>query len=134
MENGMKLQAWMHPCQVQAYEEMGQLVQFIQKTPSPNEKMDLYFDVQQMAGVTIKKNFNWDKKRIDFVVNEVWGRAEMKPAGFYEEEGRRLFELRGPSGGVAAATIFYLVASFNTFINNPPGCSYISDLAVPSGY
>jgi hypothetical protein len=58
----------------------------------------------------------------------------MKEAGFYEEEGRRLFEVRGPSGGVAAATLFYLVVSFNTFINNPPGCSYISDLTVPTGY
>jgi hypothetical protein len=134
MENGLKLQAWLHPCQIQAYEELGQAVTLINKGSAPNEKLDLFFDPQQLAGVSAKKHFNWDKTRIDFVVNEVWGRAEMKEAGFYEEEGRRLFEVRGPSGGVAAATLFYLVVSFNTFINNPPGCSYISDLAVPTGY
>lgn len=134
MENGIKCEAWMHPCQAQAYEEMGQLVTQINKGSSANDKMDLFYDIQQIAGVRIRKHFSWDKTRIDFIVNEVWGRAEMHEAGFYEEEGRRLFEVRGPSGGVAAATLFYLVASFNTFINNPPGCSYISDLSVPTGY
>lgn len=134
MENGLKLKAWLHPCQAQAYEELGQLVTQINKSDSAKEGLDLFFDIQQIAGVPVKKHFNWDKTRIDFIVDEVWGRAEMHPAGFYEEEGRRLFEVRGPSGGVAAATLFYLVASFNTFINNPPACSYISDLTVPTGY
>jgi len=134
LENGLKLKAWMHPCQVQAYEELGQLVSQINKTDSAKEGLDLFFDVQQIAGVMVRKHFNWDKTRIDFVVDEVWGRAEMNPAGFYEEEGRRLFEVRGASGGVAAATLFYLVASFNTFTNRPPATSYISDLTVPTGY
>lgn len=134
MENGLKLKAWMHPCQAQAYEELGQTVSVINKGPSPTEKMDLYFDIQQIAGVPIKKHYNWNKTRIDLVVDEVWGRAEMKPAGFYEEEGRRLFEVRGSSGGVAAATLFYLVASFNTFTNQPPGLSYIDGLTIPTGY
>jgi hypothetical protein len=134
MEHGIKCKAWLNPCQAAAYEELGQLVTQINKTPNAKENLDLYFDVQQIAGVPMRKHFNWDKTRIDFVVDEVWGRAEMKPAGFYEEEGRRLFEVRGASGGVAAATLFYLVASFNTFINNPPGCSYIDALTVPTGY
>lgn len=134
MENGLKLKAWLNPCQAQAYEELGQLVNVINKDSGDNQKLGLYFDVQQIAGVQMKKNWNWNKTRIDFVVDEVWGRAEMKPAGFYEEEGRRLFEVRGASGGVAAATLFYLVASFNTFVNQPPGLSYISDLAIPTGY
>jgi hypothetical protein len=134
MENGLKLKAWMNPCQAAAYEELGQLVMQINKTPNAKESMDLFFDIQQIAGVPIRKHFNWDKTRIDFVVDEVWGRAEMNPAGFYEEEGRRLFPARGPSGGIAAATMFYLVASFNTFVNNPPGCSYIDTLDVPTGY
>jgi hypothetical protein len=134
MENGIKMKAWMHPCQAQAYEEVGQMMSVINKTASPTEKMDVYFDVQQLAGVPIRKHFNWDKTRIDYVVDEIWGRAEMHPAGFYEEEGRRMFEVRGASGGVAAATLFYLCASFNTYINQPPAAVYISDLSVPAGY
>lgn len=134
LEQGLKLKAWMHPCQAQAYERLGQLVTMINKSGGSKEDLDLFYDVQQLAGVPIRKHFNWDKTRIDYVVDEVWGRAEMQPAGFYEEEGRRLFEVRGASGGVAAATLFYLVASFNTFVNQPPGLSYISDLTVPTGY
>lgn len=135
LENGTKMTAWMHPCQVQAYEELGQLVMNIQKQPR-QEKFDLYFADEglQLAGVPIRKSYSWDKKRIDFIVNEVWGRAEMNPAGFYTEAGRKIFELRGPTGGVAAASIFYIVASFNTFVNNPAACSYIDTLSVPSGY
>lgn len=134
MDNAVKVVAWMHPCQVQAYEEIGQLVQVMNRTGGKSSDLDLYFDVNQIAGAPIKKSYSWDKTRIDFIVNEVWGRAEMHPAGYYEEEGRKLFELRGPSGGVAAATIFYLVASFNVYVNNPAACSYIDGLTVPTGY
>ena len=134
MENGLKLKAWMHPCQSQQYEELAQLVMQINKSSSPKENFDLFFEAQQIAGVPVRKHFNWDKKRIDFVVDEVWGRAEMKPAGFYELEGTRMFPARGASGGLAAATMFYLVASFNSFINNPLGTAYIDTLEVPEGY
>lgn len=133
IDHGTKFQAWMHPCQVQAYEDLGQQVSIINKQ-AKEEGLDLYFDVQQLAGVPIKKSYSWDKKRIDFIVNEAWGRAEMHPAGFYEEGGRKVFELRGPSGGVAAASIFYIVVSFNLYMNNPTKGVYIDNLAVPSGY
>ena len=134
IENGIKMSAWMHPCQVQSYEEQAQLLMSVDKQPSANQTTDLYFEMKQLAGVPIRQHFNWDKTRVDYVVDEVWGRAEMHKSGFYEEEGRRLFEARGPSGGVAAATMFYLVASFNTYVNNPPACVYISGLTVPTGY
>lgn len=133
IENGMKFQAWMHPCQVQAYEDLGQMVSVINKT-AKQEGLDLYFDVQQLAGVPIKKSFSWNKSRIDFIVNEAWGRAEMHPAGFYQEGGRKIFELRGASGGVAAASIFYIVASFNLFMKNPTQGVYIDNLKIPTGY
>jgi hypothetical protein len=134
MDNAVKVTAWMHPCQVQAYEELGQLVQVMNRSGGKESGLDLYFDVNQIAGAPIKKSYSWDKSRIDFIVNEVWGRAEMNPAGYYEEEGRKLFELRGASGGVATATIFYIVASFNVFVNNPAACSFIDGLTVPTGY
>lgn len=134
LENGTKMKAWMHPCQVQQYEGMAQLLSHIWKQPTDKQGADLYYEMKQIAGVPIQQHFNWDKTRIDYVVDEVWGRAEMHKAGFYEEEGRRMFEARGPSGGVAAATMFYLCASFNTFVNNPPACVYISDLTIPAGY
>ncbi len=126
--------AWMHPAQVQAYEELGQLVQFIQKTPK-DEALNLYFgENMQMAGAKVRPHFNWNEKRIDFIVDSVWGRAEILPIGFYTVDGRRIFEIRGPSGGVASSEIFYMVNGFQYFVSNPAACAYIDNLAVPDGY
>lgn len=126
--------AWMHPAQKQAYEELGMLVSVIQKT-AKDEALDLYFgDNMQIAGASLKTSYSWDKTRIDFIIPEFWGRAELHPAKFYEVEGRKIFELRGPTGGVATSMIFYLVAAFNLFCKNPAAATYIDGLTVPSGY
>jgi hypothetical protein len=133
-DNGFKPVACMHPCQVQAYEELGQLVQLIQKQ-AKEENLNLYFgNGMQLAGADVKPNFMWDKTRIDFIIPSLWGRAELKAPGFYEVDGRRIFEMRGPSGGVATSQVFYLVASWNLFCKNPAAASYIYNLAKPSGY
>lgn len=127
--------AWTHPCQQQAYEEIGQLVSIIQKA-AKEEGLNMYFSGSnmQLAGAAITPSYSWDKTRIDFIVKEVWGRAEILPIGFYTTDGRKIFELRGPSGGVATAEIFYMVVGMQLFVNNPPACSYIDNLAVPVGY
>jgi len=126
--------AWMHPAQQQAYEEIGQLVSIIHKQPK-EEALNMYFgDSMQMAGAPVKPHFNWNRTRIDFVVSSLWGRAEILPIGFYTSDGRKIFELRGPSGGVATADIFYMVNGFQTFVLNPAGTAYIDNLAVPAGY
>jgi hypothetical protein len=133
IDNDFKPVAWLHPAQKQAYEEIGQLVSIIQKQPK-EESLNMYFDNMQMAGASVKESFNWDMTRIDFVSDSVWGRAEILPIGFYKTDGRNIFEIRGASGGVATADIFYMVNGFQTFVNNPAACAYISNLAVPSGY
>jgi len=134
LDNNFSPNAWMHPAQQQAYEEIGQLVSIIHKG-AKDEALDLYFnDNMQMAGAPVKKSYNWDKTRIDFVTDDVWGRGEILPIGFYTTDGRKIFEIRGASGGVAAADIFYMVVGMQTFVSNPAGCSYIDALAVPTGY
>jgi hypothetical protein len=134
LENSFKPVAWMHPAQKQAYEEIGQLVSIIQKS-AKSEGLDLYFgDNMQMAGAPVKVSFNWNTSRIDFVVDDVWGRGEILPVGFYTTDGRKIFEIRGASGGVATADIFYMVVGMQTFVSNPAATAYIDDLAVPSGY
>jgi len=134
IDNNFNPTAWLHPCQVQAYEEIGQLVSIIQKT-AKEEGLNMYFgNNMQLAGASMKASFNWDKTRIDFIVDEVWGRGEILPIGFYTTDGRKIFELRGASGGVAAAEIFYMVVGMQTFVSNPAACSYIDNLAVPVGY
>jgi hypothetical protein len=136
MDNVGRLQAWMHPCQVQAYEQLGMLVTEINQT-GEGKGLDLYFGgSMQMAGAPVKKSFSWDKTRIDFVALDLWGRGEIQSAGFYKPPGqdKYMFEVRGASGGVATSNIFYIAAGFNTFINNPAGTAYIDQLAVPAGY
>ena len=133
IDNNFTPSAWMHPAQKQAYEQIGQLVSIIHKQPK-EESLDMYFESMQMAGAPVKTSFNWDKTRIDFVVDDVWGRGEILPIGFYTVDGRKIFEIRGASGGVAAADIFYMVVGMQTFVSNPAACSYIDTLAVPSGY
>jgi hypothetical protein len=134
IDNSFKPNAWMHPAQKQAYEEIGQLVSIINKT-AKDEKLNMYFgDGMQMAGADVKDSFNWDKTRIDFVTDEVWGRGEILPIGFYKTDGRSIFEIRGPSGGVMTADIFYMVNGMQTFVSNPAATAYIDALAVPTGY
>ncbi len=135
IDNNFSPNAWLHPCQQQAYEEIGQLVSIIQKS-AKEEGLNMYFSGSnmQLAGAPVKPSFQWDKTRIDFVTDEVWGRGEILPVGFYKTDGRNIFEIRGASGGVAAAEIFYMVCGMQTFVNNPAGCSFIDSLAVPSGY
>ena len=134
IDNSFSPSAWMHPAQAQAYEEIGQLVSIIHKA-AKDEALNMYFgDNMQMAGAPVKTSFNWSPTRIDFVVNEVWGRGEILPLGFYTTDGRRIFEIRGASGGVATADIFYMVVGMQTFVSNPAATAYIDALAIPSGY
>jgi len=134
INNSFNPTAWMHPAQQQAYEEIGQLVIMINKAPK-DEGLNMYFGGNmQMAGAGVKCSFNWNPARIDLIVDEVWGRGEILPLGFYTTDGRRIFEIRGPSGGVATAEIFYMVLGTQFFVTNPAATAYIYNLAVPSGY
>lgn len=130
----IKLKAMMNPAQAAAYEELGQLVSNIQKTSS-DQGLNLYFgDNMQLAGAPVETNIHWDKRRIDFIAPEMWGRAEMHSPGFYEVAGRKIFEIRGASGGVATSQVFYIVASWNLFMKNPAAAAYIDNLTIPAGY
>lgn len=134
IDNNVKLTAWTHPAQAQAYEEIGQLISIIHKQ-AKDENLNLYFgDNMQLAGAPIRTHFNWNRTRIDFVNESTWGRAEILPIGFYTSDGRKVFEIRGASGGVATADIFYMVTGFQTWVMNPAATAYIDNLAVPAGY
>src|SRR5665213_159481 len=136
LKNNFKPNAWLHPCQNQAYEEIGQAVIQIKqdnKTTSEGD-LDMYFDRMQFAGAPDKPSYSWDKTRIDFVSDEVWGRGEVLPVGFYMTDGRRIFEIRSSSGGVVASDIFYMVNGCQFFVNNPAATAYIDALAIPAGY
>jgi hypothetical protein len=136
IDNNFKPKAWLHPCQKQAYEDIGQAVIMIQQ-PNKNKSegdLDMYFDRMQFAGAPDSPSFSWNKTRIDFVSDEVWGRGEILPIGFYTTDGRRIFEIRSSSGGVTTSDIFYMVCGMQFFVNNPAATAYIDNLAIPDGY
>lgn len=130
-----KLTAWMHPCQQQAYEELGFEASVINKE-SKEQGLDLYFDDNmRLAGAPLKKHYSWDKTRIDFIDYDIWGRSEFYPVQWKKDKnGLRFFTGRGASGGIAGFNIAYIIASWNLFVNNPAGTSYINTLTVPAGY
>lgn len=134
MDNMKNQTAWMHPCQVQALESLGWALTTIQKQ-SKQEGLDLFFSVDQVAGIPIKKSFSWDKTRIDFVVKGVWKKVQFKAPGLYKKGNESLFDLRSTTdGSTKTSLVFYYVIGTNTYVNNPPLCSYIDALAVPAGY
>lgn len=135
IDNNYKVTAWMHPCQKASYEELGFEASIINKD-AKEQGLDLYFnDNMRMAGAPVKCSYNWDKTRIDFINYDVWGRAEFYPPGWYKDDnGNRFFVGRGASGGVAATNLAYLISSWNLYVNNPAGTSFISALTVLSGY
>src|SRR6185312_12672552 len=52
IDNDFAPTAWLHPCQAQAYEQIGQLVSVIY-TEAKEQKLDMYFDGMQMAGAPV---------------------------------------------------------------------------------
>lgn len=134
IKNSFNPKAWQHPCQKQAYEDVGQAVSFTDKQGSKPNDLNMYYDKMTMAGATTMESYSWPKDRIDFVSDDVWGRGETLPIGFYKTDGRNIFEIRGASGGVATAEIFYMTWGGQFFVNNPAGCAYIDNLAIPTGY
>jgi hypothetical protein len=135
---GLHVMAWTHPAQAAAYEELGQTSSIIQKQAS-NQALNMYFGNtfggdMQLAGAALMTHFSWNRKRIDFVDYDLWGRVETHPAGFYEEGGRKLFEVRDTNGYVKASTVFYITAALQLFHINPAGSAYVDGLTVPDGY
>ena len=130
-----KLEACMHPCQKQQYEELGFEASIINKE-AKEQGLDLYFnDNMRMAGAPVWESFSWDKTRIDFIDYSIWGRAEFYAPGWYKDDnGLKYFVARGASGGVATSNMAYITAAWNLYPNNPAGISYIDTLTVPSGY
>lgn len=131
----LKPRIWTHPAQTAAYEALGNLAVVINKGASKNEGLDLYFGNNlSIAGVPIEESYLWNKKRMDFVLMALYGRAVMKEPGWHTVAGRKVFEMRGPSGGVAASSVSYVTADWQLYHKNPGANVYIDNLEIPTGY
>jgi len=131
----LRPEIWTHPAQAAAYESLGHLVTMINKGSNKNEALDLYFgDNLSIAGVPLKLSNMWNKRRMDFILMGLYGRAVMKEPGWHTVAGRKVFEMRGPSGGVATSSVSYVTADWQLYHKNPGANVYIDNLAIPAGY
>ncbi|HEV2340304.1 MAG TPA: hypothetical protein VGS15_00730 [Candidatus Acidoferrales bacterium] len=123
--------------QENAWEQLGISVSQIIKEGAGGRASDLdllFTGELTMAGVPIKSSINANQARIDFLDLSHWGRAVMQEIDFYNVGGQTVFPIYGTSGGLSAAYIFYFVTGFQVWNESPRSGSFISNLAIPTGY
>ena len=86
------------------------------------------------VGYDIIKSVHALPGRIDALCLKYWGIGELKSSDLYDVNGQTIFPIIGGSGGLAAATVFYFVTSFNIFNSNVRAGAYVSNAQIPTGY
>jgi hypothetical protein len=92
------------------------------------------FTPATFVGYDIVKSVHALPGRIDLLCLKYWGLGELKASDLYDVNGQTIFPVIGGSGGIAAATVFYFVTSFNIFNSNVRAGAYISNAQIPTGY
>jgi hypothetical protein len=87
-----------------------------------------------MGGRKTMYSLHAKPQRIDGLLLKYWFRAESRALDFYNVKGQTTFPVYGASGGLAASSIFYLVAGFNIANANPRAGVYSDSFAAVSGY
>ena len=136
-ESMQKLVAHTNVHQVDAYEQNAMLASVIYKDPTANQKADLFFKMENIAGVPIKTNIKADPTRIDFLELSRWFRVVVMDIDFYRDPGGgsdTVFPLYGASGGRAASSIWYMGTMQNVLSEDPGFGTYLDNLQKPAGY
>lgn len=125
-----------HPAQQAAIQNLKlQVTQYIKQSGNGRDDVDLAFNLEApFCGIKVMSNIHADVTRMDAINLETWGKAETKALDYFEIDGQRVFEIRGASGGVAAAMIFYLCWGAQTFVDNCRAITSITSLSTPVGY
>lgn len=141
--NGNDLLGVFHMAQRSAIQKLGTTINnvFIQSSSTnAGKSKDLlptnhgYNDTFDYCGIPCILSKRQDKSRGDFFNFSKWGRAELVPTGFYDEEGKKFFEGRGSDGTVQTYVEFFIYAAFDWVCMDPGSDGQIDTLAVPSGY
>ena len=127
----MKLEWWCHPTQRDAYEDIGILVSTIDKMPTGNQKMDLYFaeDGLQIAGHKMMTHYSWDTDRMDGLMKKCFHKIEIEKAKPLKvDDMGPIYSLYGSSGGIQAANIWYMGGISQFYCSKPSGLAYVDNL------
>lgn len=98
----------------------------IDVVPDLNEKEFMF------AGIRHVLDKHQNRTRIDWFIPKLFGRSILKELDWHTVEGRKLFELRGASGGVAAGMVFYLEQLEDWYCVDPGAAGFISGLSIPT--
>lgn len=130
------LTAYMHPAQVDAYEQLLLAITRVDKTSAGNTAEDLGYDAPKtIAGATVLQSINADPTRLDFINFDSWGRAVMQDIDYFTiGDQKTFFPVDSTTGSPVAASLFYYTTSFQYFVDNPRRGSYIKTLGKPAGY
>lgn len=129
--------------QKHAWDQLATQVQLIDRAQKESgEGIDMNptsykdFGSGNMHGVPIKVAQNADQTRIDFLDLSTWGRAVIKPMGFFKgAKGAVYFQQYSPvDGGIMAAELFYYDYGWQVWNRAPRQGAFIDNLARPSGY
>lgn len=137
-----KLIAHMAVEQKHAWDQLATTVQIIDRAQhesgggvdmNPTSYKD--FGEGNMHGVPMKVAQNADQTRVDFLDLSTWGRAVIKPMGFFKgANGKVFFQQYGQDGGIVAAELFYYDYGWQVWNRAPRQGAYIDNLARPAGY
>jgi hypothetical protein len=92
------------------------------------------FTPSTFLGYDIIKSVHALPGRLEALCLKYWGLGELKASDLYDVNGQTVFPVIGGSGGIAAATVFYFVTSFNIFNSNVRAGAFVSNAGIPSGY
>lgn len=107
---------------------------------SKDDMLDIMPNARKMefsfCGVNHKIDYRQDRSRIDWIVPELWGRAQMRPLDYFELEGQgRFYRIYDPTSGTPLAGLqFSLVSNEDFYCVDPGGQGILTGLTLPSGY
>ncbi len=91
-----------------------------------------YTDLFYLCGVPTMISKRQYNDRIDFIVPNLWGRAQTHDIRFKTVTGRNVFEVRGSDGTISASREFHIEQAFD-FVDYDPGVGFFIDtLQVPA--
>lgn len=122
--------------QAAAWENVGSVItQIIQSGQQAESRDQLANNMPQtIGGIKLRKSRQALPGRIDLLDLGTWFVAQVQELDYYSAGGQEVFWPYGPSGGINAAYLKYLIWVGNVGCDNPKRNGVIYNLTVPSGY
>lgn len=122
---------WCHPDQRDAYEDIGMLVNVVNKDASGSQKLDLYYseDGLKLQGRKLMTHYSWDNDRLDGLTKKCFHKIEIEKAKPIKVDSMGpIYTLYGASGGIKASNVWYMGGISQFYCSKPSGLCYVDNL------